>query len=123
MIPIAFLVAAVWPKVQGAIASLQGFLLSSGAVGVWIYTFLERILIPTGLHHFVYSPFMYDSIAVDGGITAYWATHLTEFSMSTAPLKTLFPAGGFALHGMSKIFGSVGIAGAFYATAKKIKRK
>lgn len=123
MIPIAFLVAAVWPKVQGAIASLQGFLLSSGAVGVWIYTFLERILIPTGLHHFVYSPFMYDSIAVDGGITAYWATHLTEFSMSTAPLKTLFPAGGFALHGMSKIFGSVGIAGAFYATAKKNKKK
>ena len=32
MIPIAFLVAVVWPKVQGAIASLQGFLLSSCAV-------------------------------------------------------------------------------------------
>ena len=123
MLPIALLTAFVWPKVQGVIGSLQGFLLSSGAVGVWIYTFLERILIPTGLHHFVYSPFMYDSIAVDGGITAYWAMHLGEFSASTEPLKALFPQGGFALHGMSKIFGSVGIAAAFYTTAKKNKKK
>lgn len=40
-----------------------------------------------------------------------------EFSQSTAPLKSLFPEGGFALHGNSKIFGSVGIALAMYVTA------
>ncbi len=47
MIPISLAVAYVWPMVQSGIGSLQSFLVSSGAIGVWIYTFLERILIPT----------------------------------------------------------------------------
>lgn len=123
MIPLAVAMAFVWPKVQVVISSLQGILVSSGTVGVGLYTFLERILIPTGLHHFVYTPFIFDSVVVDGGITAYWATHLSEFATSAESLKTLFPEGGFALHGMSKIFGSIGIAGAFYATAKPNKKK
>jgi PTS system arbutin-like IIC component len=54
---------------------------------------------------------------VEGGIQVYWAQHLQEFSQSTEPLKTLFPEGGFALHGNSKVFGSVGIALALYFTA------
>ncbi|WP_186824939.1 PTS transporter subunit EIIC, partial [Klebsiella pneumoniae] len=45
------------------------------------------------------------------------AQHLHEFSQSTVALKTLFPEGGFALHGNSKVFGSVGIALALYYTA------
>jgi PTS system arbutin-like IIC component len=43
------------------------------------------------------------------GIQVYWAQHLQAFSQSTEPLKTLFPEGGFALHGNSKVFGSVGL--------------
>lgn len=54
---------------------------------------------------------------VEGGIQVYWAQHLQEFSQSTEALKTLFPEGGFALHGNSKVFGSVGIALALYFTA------
>ena len=50
------------------IESLQAFLRSAGALGVWVYTFLERILIPTGLHHFVYGPFIFGPAAVEGGI-------------------------------------------------------
>ena len=34
-------------------------MLVSGPLGVWVYTFLERILIPTGLHHFIYGPFIF----------------------------------------------------------------
>lgn len=117
MIPCAWLTLMVWPKVQTGILSMQHFMLVSGSLGVWVYTFLERILIPTGLHHFVYGPFVYGPAAVEGGIQVYWAEHLQAFSQSTEPLKTLFPQGGFALHGNSKVFGSVGIAMAFYATA------
>lgn len=123
MIPVAFLMALIWPKVQGLIASLQGFLTSSGVLGVWVYTFLERILIPTGLHHFVYSPFIFDSAVVQGGINVYWATHLGDFTNSAQSLKAMFPAGGFALHGLSKVFGSIGIAMALYTTAKPEKKK
>lgn len=117
MIPCAWLTLLGWPKVQMGIESLQAFLRSAGALGVWVYTFLERILIPTGLHHFVYGPFIFGPAVVEGGIQVYWAQHLQEFSQSTEPLKTLFPEGGFALHGNSKVFGSVGIALALWYTA------
>lgn len=123
MLPVALATAWIWPMVQGGIASLQSFLVASGAFGVWVYTFLERILIPTGLHHFIYTPFVFGPAVVEGGIVTYWAQHLSEFSASSEPLKELFPQGGFALHGNSKIFGILGIALAIYVTAKKEKKK
>ncbi len=58
MIALAFVFCLFWPKVQLGISAMQVFMKSSGAVGVWVYTFLERILIPTGLHHFIYTPFV-----------------------------------------------------------------
>ncbi|WP_286908044.1 alpha-glucoside-specific PTS transporter subunit IIBC [Clostridium sp. UBA1652] len=123
MIPIALIMCFVWPKVQLGIGSLQSFLASSGVAGVWIYTFLERILIPTGLHHFIYGPFIFGPAVVENGIAAYWAQNFSDFATSAQSLRELFPAGGFALHGSSKIFGSTGIALAIYATAKPEKKK
>lgn len=123
MIPTALAMCFIWPKVQGGIGALQGFLASSGVIGVWIYTFLERILIPTGLHHFIYGPFLFGPAVVENGIAAYWPQHLSDFATSARPLKEMFPAGGFALTGMSKIFGCTGIALAIYATAKPEKKK
>jgi len=43
MIPCAWLTLLGWPKVQLGIESLQAFLRSAGALGVWVYIFLERI--------------------------------------------------------------------------------
>ncbi|ALC82388.1 MULTISPECIES: alpha-glucoside-specific PTS transporter subunit IIBC [Bacillus] len=123
MIPLAIVMSYVWPIVQDGIASMQVFLKGSGALGVWIYTFLERILLPTGLHHFIYTPFVFGPAVVEGGIVTYWAQHLGDFSASNQPLKELFPEGGFALHGNSKIFAIPGIALAIYVTAKKEKKK
>ena len=123
MIPIAGLFCLLWPKVQMAIASLQVFLVGAGGFGVWLYTFLERFLIPTGLHHFIYLPFIYGPAVVDNGIQPYWLAHIQEFAESTKPLMELFPQGGFALHGMSKLFGCPGIALAMYYTAKPERRK
>lgn len=123
LLPIALGVACVWPKVQTIISASQTVMISSGVFGVWLYTFLERILIPTGLHHFIYTPFVFGPAVVEGGITKYWIDHLAQFAQSTDSLKTLFPQGGFALHGNSKIFGAVGISLAFYVTAQSTKRK
>ena len=123
LIPCAFLTVLIWPKVQLGIGAMQGFMKASGIFGVWIYTFLERILIPTGLHHFIYTPFIFGPAAVQGGIQVYWVEHIKEFAQSAQSLKSLFPQGGFALHGNSKIFGAIGIALAMYATAKPNKKK
>ncbi|RDY29369.1 alpha-glucoside-specific phosphotransferase enzyme IIB component [Romboutsia weinsteinii] len=123
MIPVALLTSWVWPMIQGVINSMQGFLSSSGTFGVWIYTLLERLLIPTGLHHFVYTPFIFGPAVVEGGIATYWPLHLSEFATTAQSLKEMFPQGGFALHGLSKVFGSIGIGLAFVATAKPEKKK
>ena len=106
-----------WPPVQNVISALTDLIATSGNFGLFLYGFLERFLIPTGLHHFVYGPFIFGPAVVEGGLQVYWAEHLQAFSQSTEPLKTLFPEGGFALHGNSKVFGSVGIALALYFTA------
>lgn len=123
MLPMALLTAWGWPIVQRGIASLQDFLATSGVVGVWLYTFLERILIPTGLHHFIYGPFIYGPAAVEDGIAKFWLEHLNDYMTTEYTLREMFPEGGFALHGMSKIFGIPGIALAMYVTAKKHKKK
>lgn len=123
MIPCAFITVWVWPQIQELILQMQGGLVASGFVGVWIYTFLERILIPTGLHHFIYTPFVFGPAVVEGGIQTYWVQNINVFANATEPLKQLFPQGGFALHGNSKIFGSIGIALAMYSTAKPSKKK
>lgn len=121
-LPLAFLTAWGWPTVQTGIFHLQGWMAHSGAVGVWVYVFLERALIPTGLHHFIWQPFMIGPAVVEGGLTPAWLKQLGDIASNPAPLKEQFPLGGFALHNMSKVFAPIGIGAAFYATSKKEKR-
>lgn len=123
MIPVAFLFCLVWPAIQHAIMQFQDFLKTSGLVGVWAYTFSERILLPAGLHHFIYLPFIFGPAVCDGGIQAYWLQHLNDFAVSGQSLSEMFPEGGFALHGNSKIFGLPGAALAIYMCAKPEKKK
>ncbi len=123
MLPTVLACAVVWPKVQYGMSLFQGFIVGSGAGGVWVFTLLERILIPTGLHHFIYTPFFYDSAVVSGGLFSHWANMLPELAASTESLKSLVPEAGFTLTGMSKVFGCTGIAMAIYATAKQENKK
>ena len=123
MIPMALLFCIVWPAVQHAIEQFQFFLKTSGIIGVWAYTFSEKILLPAGLHHFIYLPFVFGPAVVDGGIQAYWLGHINDFMVSGQSLRELFPEGGFALHGSGKVFGLPGAALAIYMCAKPEKRK
>lgn len=54
MLALAFAFCLVWPTVQAGINQLQYFMSNAGLLGVWVYTFLEKALLPTGLHHFIY---------------------------------------------------------------------
>lgn len=123
MIPLALLTCWGWPKVQLGISGMQQFIINSGLIGIWIFNFLNRVLIPTGLHHLVYIPFEYGPAIVAGGLQPFWLKHLTKFAMSTQPLKQLAPQMGFQLWGNEKIFLAPIICLAFYATAKKNKKK
>lgn len=122
-LPLAFLTAWGWPHVQDLFISLQGFMAHSGAFGVWLYIFLEKILLPTGLHHFIYGPFQYGPAAIAGGTYQAWLENLQSFAKSTKPLIELFPEGGFAMQGNSNIFGLPAAALAMYVTAKDTNKK
>lgn len=122
MLPIALLSVLIWPNIQHGMQVFQNFVMNGGALGVWVFILLERLLIPFGLHHLLYSPFYYDNLVCPGGIYSYWATQLPALAASTASLKSLCPEAAFTATGFSKIFGCPGIALAFYATAKPEKR-
>ena len=123
LIPVAFLAAWLWPMVQAGMRSFQTFVAGAGAAGVWIFIFLERILIPFGLHHLLYFPFFYDSAVINGGVYSAFATQLPELAAGGASLKEMAPYAWPTLTGLSKIFGCTGIALAFYSTAKDTKKK
>ena len=80
MLPVAAITCVVWPTVQHGIASVQHFIIGSGYVGVWLYHFLERVLIPTGLHHFIYAPIEVGPVVVNHGLKAEWLQHLNQFA-------------------------------------------
>ena len=54
MLPTALLFCYIWPPIQHGIEQFQFFLKTSGIFGVWAYTFSEKMLLPAGLHHFIY---------------------------------------------------------------------
>jgi PTS system N-acetylglucosamine-specific IIC component len=43
----------IWPPVQIAISEFGLWIVNAGSVGVFVYGFLNRLLIPTGLHHLI----------------------------------------------------------------------
>lgn len=122
MLPVALLSVVIWPNIQHGMQIFQNFVMTSGSLGVWVFIFLERLLIPFGLHHLMYSPFYYDNLVCPGGIYSYWATQLPALASSTASLKSLCPQASFTATGFSKLFGCPGIALAFYVTAKPEKK-
>lgn len=79
---------------SGCYLRLRGFILSAGTFGVGVFAFFERVLIPTGLHHFIYTPFYYDNAAVNGGIFAAWANILPQLAADPSiALKDAAPLG------------------------------
>lgn len=118
----------VWPFIQEGIFALGNLVLNSGYVGTAIYGFIERMLIPFGLHHVFYLPFWQTGVGgnaiVDGNLImgaqniffAELASPSTEvFSVSA----TRFMSGKFPF----MIFGLPGAALAMYTTAKRERRK
>ena len=110
------------------IYALGDLVLKSGYAGTFIYGFIERILIPFGLHHVFYLPFwqtglggsaMIDGVMIYGAQNIFFAelasSATTRFSVSA----TRFMSGKFPL----MIFGLPGAALAMYTCADSKKKK
>ena len=61
-----------WPLIFGALVALGEGIAAMGGIGAGIYAFLNRLLIPTGLHHALNNVFWFDTIGL-GDLQNYWA--------------------------------------------------
>ena len=61
----------VWPLIFGLLIAAGNGIAGMGAVGAGIYAFLNRLLIPTGLHHALNNVFWFDIIGL-GDLTNFW---------------------------------------------------
>lgn len=62
----------VWPLFFGLLVSIGDAIAKMGIVGAGIYAFLNRLLIPTGLHHALNNVFWFDTIGL-GDLSHFWA--------------------------------------------------
>ena len=112
----------VWPVIFGALVALGNGIKGLGAVGAGIYAFLNRLLIPFGLHHALNNVFWFDTIGM-GDLTAYWNALVQGDTMANGTVIDwsvgMYMAGFFPC----MMFGIPGAALAMIQTAKTAKRK
>ncbi|WP_442872243.1 N-acetylglucosamine-specific PTS transporter subunit IIBC [Agathobaculum sp.] len=107
----------VWPIIFGALVTVGNAIVSIDAVGAGIYAFLNRLLIPTGLHHALNNVFWFDTIGL-GDLSHFWAGDVTGQNGVTWSLG-MYMSGFFA----PMMFGIPGAALAMIHTAKSNKKK
>ena len=111
----------VWPIIFGGLYSIGQAIVKMGAVGAGIYAFLNRLLIPTGLHHALNNVFWFDAIGL-GDLNAYWGGLVQGDLMNGNEITWsvgMYMAGFFPC----MMFGIPGAALAMIQTAKSNKRK
>lgn len=125
---VGILMYFIWPVIQQGIYAVGDVVLKSGYAGTWVYGFMERLLIPFGLHHVFYLPFWQTGVGgtlevagktIEGAQNIFFAQLADPTVKHFAVSATRFMSGKFPL----MIFGLPGAALAMYKTAKPEKRK
>ncbi len=105
----------VWPLLFGALVTLGDAVAGMGVVGAGIYAFLNRLLIPTGLHHALNNVFWFDTTGL-GDLQHFWAG---ETSADVTWSLGMYMSGFFPC----MMFGIPGAALAMIQCAKPAKKK
>ena len=105
----------VWPLLFGGLVALGEAIVGLDVVGAGIYAFLNRLLIPTGLHHALNNVFWFDTIGL-GDLKHFWAG---ETSADVSWSLGMYMSGFFPC----MMFGIPGAALAMVKCAKPAKKK
>ena len=105
----------VWPLLFGGLVALGEAIESLDVVGAGIYAFLNRLLIPTGLHHALNNVFWFDTIGL-GDLQHFWKG---ETSADVSWSLGMYMSGFFPC----MMFGIPGAALAMVKCAKPAKKK
>ena len=103
----------VWPVIFGALVALGKGIAGMDGIGAGLYAFLNRLLIPTGLHHALNNVFWFDTIGL-GDLSHFWAG---ETSADVGWSLGMYMSGFFPC----MMFGIAGAALAMVQTAKNKK--
>jgi PTS system N-acetylglucosamine-specific IIC component len=109
MIAISFGLGLIWPPIQNVLDAFAQTLIGMGAVGVGIYLFLNRLLIPLGLHH-VLNSYIYFEVGEFTTEAGEVVTGEIPRFLNGDPTAGFFLAGFFVV----LMFGVPGIAYAMY---------
>ena len=112
-IVVSVILLFVWPIIFGVLVALGNGIAKMGGVGAGIYAFLNRLLIPTGLHHALNNVFWFDTIGL-GDLSHYWAG---DTSADVGWSLGMYMSGFFPC----MMFGIAGAALAMIKTAKNKK--
>ena len=102
----------VWPIIFSALVAVGEGIIGMDGIGAGIYAFLNRLLIPTGLHHALNNVFWFDTIGL-GDLSHYWAG---DTSANVSWSLGMYMSGFFPCM-------MFGIAGAALAMIKAAKNK
>ena len=103
----------VWPVIFDALVAIGRGIAGMDGIGAGIYAFLNRLLIPTGLHHALNNVFWFDTIGL-GDLSHFWAG---ETSADVGWSLGMYMSGFFPC----MMFGIAGAALAMVKTAKNKK--
>ena len=112
-IVVSVILLFVWPVIFGILVALGNGIAGLGGIGAGIYAFLNRLLIPTGLHHALNNVFWFDTIGL-GDLKHFWAG---ETSADVGWDLGMYMSGFFPC----MMFGIPGAALAMVRTAKNKK--
>ena len=101
---VSLILLFVWPVIYGALGAFGEGVLSLGPVGAGIYGFLNRLLIPFGLHHAVNSVFWFDVAGIND-LGLFWSGaegavlgQTGQYMAGFFPIMMFgLPAGAFAM--------------------------
>lgn len=108
----------IWPVLYGGLVSFGTAISSTGAIGVGLYGFFNRLLIPFGLHHALNSVFWFDAIGI-ADLYKFWGLGGYETSQAVIGETGQYMTGFFPV----MMFGIPAGALAMYHTAKTNKKK
>ncbi|RDU37967.1 PTS sugar transporter [Neobacillus piezotolerans] len=118
MLILAAVFGYVWPPIQHVINSVGNWIVGAGALGVGVFGFLNRLLIPLGLHHVLNTLVWFEFGEFTNAAGEVVKGDLTRF-FAKDPNAGIFMTGFFPV----MMFGLPAAAAAMVAAAKKERRK
>ncbi len=104
----------VWPAIYNVLVAFGKSIISTGSIGVGIYAFLNRLLIPVGLHHALNSVFWFD-VANINDLGLFWSgAEGAVYGQTGQYMVGFFP---------TMMFGLPAAALAMYHTSKPARKK